>query len=30
VVPELSRVRGVAKISLVGGMQREIQINLTG
>lgn len=28
VVPELSRVRGVAKISLVGGMQREIQINL--
>lgn len=28
VIPELSRLRGVAKISLVGGMQREIQINL--
>lgn len=26
-VPELSRVRGVARITLVGGMQREIQIN---
>ncbi|OJV39603.1 MAG: acriflavin resistance protein [Bacteroidales bacterium 36-12] len=28
VVPELSRVQGVAKITLVGGMQREIQVNL--
>lgn len=28
VLPELSRLRGVAKISLIGGMQREIQINL--
>ncbi|MDD4199314.1 MAG: efflux RND transporter permease subunit [Paludibacter sp.] len=28
VVPELSRVRGAAKISLVGGTRREIQINL--
>ncbi|OPZ26894.1 MAG: Multidrug resistance protein MdtC [Bacteroidetes bacterium ADurb.BinA174] len=28
VLPELSRVQGMAKISLVGGMQREIQINL--
>lgn len=28
IVPELSRVQGAAKISLVGGMQREIQINL--
>ncbi len=28
VVPELSRVRGVAKITLIGGMEREIQINL--
>lgn len=28
VVPELSRVRGVAKITLIGGMEREIQVNL--
>lgn len=28
VVPELMRVKGVAKISLVGGAEREIQINL--
>ena len=28
VVAEISRVRGVAKVSLVGGMQREVQINL--
>lgn len=28
IVPELSRVRGAAKISLVGGLQRELQINL--
>lgn len=28
VIPELSRLRGVAKISLVGGTQREIQIDL--
>ncbi|MDY0082016.1 MAG: efflux RND transporter permease subunit [Ignavibacteriaceae bacterium] len=27
IIPEFSRVRGVAKITLVGGMQREIQIN---
>ena len=28
ILPELSRIQGVAKITLVGGMQREIQINL--
>lgn len=28
ILPEFSRLNGVAKISLVGGMQREIQINL--
>ncbi len=28
VIPEFSRLRGVAKISLVGGTQREIQIDL--
>lgn len=28
VLPELSRVKGAAKISLVGGTQREIQVNL--
>lgn len=28
VIPELSHVKGVAKISLIGGMEREIQINL--
>lgn len=28
IIPEISRVRGVARTSLVGGSQREIQVNL--
>ena len=28
VIPELSRIPGAARISLIGGMEREIQINL--
>lgn len=28
IIPDFSRLQGVAKISLVGGVQREIQINL--
>lgn len=28
VLPDISRLQGVAKITLVGGMQREIQVNL--